>query len=149
MARPPLRLQCGACSVSSSAICKESHTLYRMYPRLKREERPKRLCEASSRHATGKPYSCTMPGCDYKTARIRNILKHIRVHGDNKQYRYNVQLCGYTAICIGRLNKHMRRHTCKKSLRCNAPGYGYIAPSDVNLKSHMRTHMVMGSKAGR
>ena len=39
-----------------------------------------------TRHATSKPYSCTMPGCDCKTARIRDILKHIRAHGDEKPY---------------------------------------------------------------
>ena len=54
MARPPLRLQCGACSASSSAICKENHTLYKMYPRVKQENRLERLCEASSHPENGK-----------------------------------------------------------------------------------------------
>ena len=89
------------------------------------------------KHTTERPFSCSVPGCEYKTNYERNVQQHFRnIHCAERPFECpsDADGCTYKAKAKFSLDKHLETHRSLKM--CKIPGCSYTYERRGSLKGH-------------
>ncbi|XP_069363589.1 gastrula zinc finger protein XlCGF26.1-like isoform X8 [Maniola hyperantus] len=87
-----------------------------------------------NKRASKKSFTCKL--CQYKCAREKKIIEHLRIHTGEKPF--SCDLCNYKCARKWQLERHMRTHTGIKIFVCTECDLKF--PRKCFLASHMKSH---------
>lgn len=89
-------------------------------------------------HIKTKIHICEI--CEYKTIKIAEFKRHIRVHTNERPFKCTVENCNYSSKLKNGLDNHIKIHNNERAFKCSYENCEMSFIQSSNLKRHVKTH---------
>jgi len=87
-------------------------------------------------HEIHRPFTCSHPGCDYRSDRLSNVEKHMSIHSPT--HAFACSLCGRTFAQDAGLRSHLLSCMSSRTFLCDLCGSAFNHLQ--SMQSHQRVH---------
>ena len=95
-------------------------------------------------HKKLQPYTCSHPGCDFRSSYKMNVKVHEETHLPqelrDKPFKCDWPECDFSTYKKDSLKGHIRSHKNERPYACSHPGCDFRATQRSAIRGHIETH---------